>query len=81
MVVTPSLKAANVAARELDARTSSPAWLAYQHGYRWHDTGGWTRLNPGTADPDTGAVFGGPSDEAMLRVGDMLLVDEAGMLD
>jgi exodeoxyribonuclease V alpha subunit len=81
MVVTPTLKAANVAARELDARTSSAAWLAYQHGYRWHDTGGWTRLNPGTADPDTGAVFRGPSDEAMLRGGDLLLVDEAGMLD
>jgi energy-coupling factor transporter ATP-binding protein EcfA2 len=75
MVVTPTLKAANVAARELDARTSSAAWLAYQHGYRWHDTGGWTRLNPGTADPDTGAVFRGPSDEAMLRGGDLLLVD------
>ena len=46
MVVTPTLKAAQVAAGELGARAGSAAWLAYQHGWRWDDTGPWTRLRP-----------------------------------
>lgn len=39
------------------------------------------RLTPGTPDPDTGVVFDSVSDAAALRPGDVLLIDEAGMLD
>ena len=81
MVVAPTLKAANVAAQQLDARASSAASLAYQHGFRWSDDGCWTRLTPGAIDPYTSAVFAGPGENATLRAGDLLLVDEAGMLD
>ncbi len=70
MVVTPTLKAAEVAANETGAEGHSAAWLIHQHGWRWDADGHWTRqLN---AAPD------GP---AHLRAGDLLLVDEAGMLD
>ena len=68
VVVTPTLKAAQVAAREVGA-AGSAAWLVYQHGWRWDDDGAWTRV---AADPASAAV---------LRRGDLLLVDEAGMLD
>lgn len=46
-VVTPTRKAVGVAARELGANAHSVAWLAFQHGYRWHDDGIWIRLRPG----------------------------------
>ena len=69
LVVTPTLKAAQVAAREVGT-AGSVAWLVHQHGYRWDTAGRWTREEP--ADP-------GPS--AVLAPGDLLLVDEAGMLD
>ncbi|MDP9092106.1 MAG: relaxase domain-containing protein [Actinomycetota bacterium] len=81
MVVTPTLKAAHIAAQQIGSRASSAAWLAYQHGYRWNEDGLWTRLEPGQLDPRTNVVFVGPNDAAMLRPGDVLLVDEAGMLD
>jgi len=80
-VVTPTLKAARVAAQQVGGDASSAAWLAYQHGYRWNQHSTWTRLTAGDADPDTGVVFHGPSVTATLRRGDVLLVDEAGMLD
>ena len=69
IVVTPTLKAAEVAARETGAVGHSAAWLIHQHGWRWDDDGNWTR------QPTTPAV------EAQLRAGDLLVVDEAGMLD
>jgi exodeoxyribonuclease V alpha subunit len=85
VVVTPTLKAATVAARELGSRAFSAAWLAHQYGYRWDDHGLWTRLEPGQReshrDPQTGKAYAGPSPQAWLRAGDLLLVDEAGMLD
>ena len=81
VVVTPTLKAARVAADETGARAYSAAWLAYQHGYRWDTHGTWTRLRPGQSDPRTGATYQGPAPGAVLRAGDLLLVDEAGMLD
>ena len=85
VVVTPTLKAATVAARELGSRAFSAAWLAHQYGYRWDDHGVWTRLAPGQReshrDPQTGKAYAGPSPAAALRAGDLLLVDEAGMLD
>ena len=69
LVVTPTLKAAQVAAREVGT-AGSAAWLVHQHGYRWDANCRWTREEP--ADPVA---------EAMLGHGDLLLVDEAGMLD
>ncbi len=68
LVVTPTLKAAHVAAREVGT-AGSVAWLVHQHGFRWDSDGRWTR------------VAAAPPPEAMLGRGDLLLVDEAGMLD
>jgi exodeoxyribonuclease V alpha subunit len=70
MVVTPTLKAAQVAAGETGADGHSAAWLIHQHGWRWDNDGRWTRQPNPTPDPS-----------ALLRAGDLLLVDEAGMLD
>ena len=70
MVVTPTLKAAEVAAAETGADGHSAAWLIHQHGWRWDDEGHWARRPDATPDP-----------AARLRRGDLLLVDEAGMLD
>lgn len=70
MVVTPTLKAAQVAAAETGAEGHSAAWLIHQHGWRWDADGHWTRHQDPTPDPS-----------AWLRAGDLLLVDEAGMLD
>ena len=85
VVVTPTLKAATVAAREIGSRAFSAAWLAHQYGYRWDDHGLWTRLAPGCReghrDPHTAKAYAGPSPQAVLAAGDLLLVDEAGMLD
>ena len=70
IVVTPTLKAAEVAAAETGAEGHSASWLIHQHGWRWDDDGHWTRQ----PDPT-------PTAKARLRRGDLLLVDEAGMLD
>jgi exodeoxyribonuclease V alpha subunit len=70
MVVTPTLKAAQVAAAETGAEGHSAARLLHQHGWRWDADGHWTR-QPNPA----------PGPGAHLRPGDLLLVDEAGMLD
>lgn len=70
MVVTPTLKAAEVAATETGADGHSAAWLITQHGWRWDDDGHWTRRPDAT-----------PCPAARLRPGDLLLVDEAGMVD
>jgi ATP-dependent exoDNAse (exonuclease V) alpha subunit len=81
MAVTPTLKAARVAAYEVGAATGSAAWLVHQHGWRWTTDGAWTRLTLGQTDPATGALYTGPGEVARLRPGDLLVVDEAGMLD
>jgi exodeoxyribonuclease V alpha subunit len=81
VVVTPTLKAANVARAEVGAAAGSAAWLAFEHGWRWNDSGAWTRLPVGQTDPVTGRVYAGPAEGARLRPGDLLVVDEAGMLD
>jgi exodeoxyribonuclease V alpha subunit len=70
VVVTPTLKAAEVAAAETGAEGHSAAWLVHQHGWRWDSEGHWIRR------PD--AV---PQQAAQLHPGDLLLVDEAGILD
>jgi exodeoxyribonuclease V alpha subunit len=69
LVVTPTLKAAEVAARETGASAGSAAALIHQHGWRWDDDGHWTRQSTE------------PSPTAQLQRGDLLLIDEAGMVD
>jgi hypothetical protein len=69
LVATPTLKAAQVAAREVGT-AGSVARLIHQHGYRWDQDGRWSRLHPSEPVP-----------EAVLGDGDLLLIDEAGMLD
>ncbi len=69
VVVTPTLKAAQVAADEIGTKAYSAAWLAHQYGFTWDDDGRWS------SGPAT------PSPEARLQTGDLLLVDEAGMID
>ncbi|TFV81117.1 TrwC relaxase, partial [Blastococcus sp. CT_GayMR20] len=81
VVVTPTLKAAKVAAAEVGAVAGSAARLAFEHGWRWNDDGAWTRLPVGQPDPVTGRAYAGPTGRARLRAGDLLVVDEAGMLD
>ncbi|MGN6250855.1 MAG: MobF family relaxase [Marmoricola sp.] len=70
VIVTPTLKAAEVAAAETGAEGHSAAWLIHQHGWRWDTDGHWTRQ----PDPT-------PEASAALTPGDLLLIDEAGMLD
>lgn len=69
LMVTPTRKAAQVAATEVGTSAHSVAWLLHQHGFRWDDDGAWNRV-PAT-----------PSPSARLHRGDLLVVDEAGMLD
>ncbi|MFT4287448.1 AAA family ATPase [Nocardioides sp.] len=80
-VVTPTKKAADVAAHELGVPADSVAALVYAHGWRWNDDGVWTRLAVGETDPDTGRAYEGPPPEARLVAGERIVVDEAGMLD
>ena len=82
LVVAPSKKAAMVAAEETGSGDATTAHgLAYQHGFRWDTDGVWTRLRPGDTDPVTGHVYTGPQPTAQLTAGDVLVIDEAGMLD
>lgn len=80
-VVTPTKKAADVAAQELGIPTDSVAALVYAHGFRWNNDGVWTRLRSGDTDPETGSTYPGPVTEARLAKGERIVVDEAGMLD
>lgn len=80
-VVTPTKKAANVAAQELGIPTDSVAALVYAHGFRWNSDGVWARLKLGDADPETGSIYRGPAHDARLVLGERIVVDEAGMLD
>ena len=83
-VVTPTRKAAQVAARQLGTPAFSAAWLAHQHGWRWDSDGRWTHLTPGDYDRERRgrrSQYLGPRADAELHPGDVLLVDEAGMLD
>ncbi len=73
VVVTPTLKAAQAAQEQVGADAFSAAWLVHQHGYRWDADGHWTHTEP--------APHARPDARARLLPGDVLLVDEAGMLD
>ncbi|UDY22926.1 MobF family relaxase [Nocardioides sp. Kera G14] len=68
IVVTPTRKAAQVAADEIGTKTSPVAKLLHDHGYRWDDEGHWDQTTPSPTAP--------PLDARTL-----LVVDEAGMLD
>ncbi len=81
IVVTPTLKAAKIARAEVGAHAGSAGWLAFQHGWRWTEHGTWTRLAIGESDPVTGHEYTGPDETAALRPRDLVIVDEAGMLD
>lgn len=65
MVVTPTLKAAQVAQDEVGAAAFTSAWLVHQHGFRWDEDGHWSR-NPVSRDA--------LSAHALLVPGDLLLV-------
>ncbi|WP_245916740.1 MobF family relaxase [Nocardioides gansuensis] len=69
VVVTPTLKAAQAAKQQVGADAFSAAWLIHQHGYRWDQDGHWSQTDAA------------PGARARLLPGDVLLVDEAGMLD
>ncbi len=69
VVVTPTLKAAQAARQHVGADAFSAAWLLHQHGYRWDEDGHWSHTEVA------------PVGRARLLPGDVLLVDEAGMLD
>jgi hypothetical protein len=56
-IVTPTMKAADVAAREFGVPTDSVAKLAHDNGWRWNQDGVWTRLAIGTVDPDNGNTY------------------------
>jgi ATP-dependent exoDNAse (exonuclease V) alpha subunit len=73
VVVTPTLRAAQVAGEQVGCEAFSAAWLVHQHGFRWDDDGRWCRA--GVDDRASGSSL------ARLVPGDVLLVDEAGMLD
>lgn len=75
VVVTPTLKAACVASRETKAQASTAHWLAIQHGFRWDEDGHFGRV------PAAKRIKASPRGAAGLQPGDVLLVDEAGMLD
>ena len=77
VVVTPTLKAAQAARQQVGADAFSAAWLIHQHGYRWDEDGHWTRVDT----PPDAAPEARPDLRARLLPGDVLLVDEAGMLD
>jgi conjugative relaxase-like TrwC/TraI family protein len=69
VVVTPTLRAAQVAEGATGAASHSAAWLLHQHGFRLDADGRWSRVE---SSPDA---------RARLRRGDLLVVDEAGMVD
>lgn len=71
-MVTPTLKAAQAARAQIGADAFSAAWLIHQYGYRWDDDGHWSHVETPRQDIDL---------LARLLPGDVLLVDEAGMLD
>ncbi|WP_448070778.1 AAA family ATPase [Georgenia yuyongxinii] len=80
-IVTPTKKAADVAAQELGVPADSVAKLVHANGWRWNADGVWTRLKVGDTDPETGGTYGGPPPTARLRRVERIVVDEAGMFD
>lgn len=81
VVVAPTKKAAFVAASEIDSDTDTAHALAFQHGYRWDSEGVWSRLHAGDVDASTGREYRGPRVSAVLSDRDVVVIDEAGMID
>lgn len=84
ILVAPTKKAAIVAQREVGAAAGSLHSLLADHGWRWdNDSAGgqrWSRLRIGDIDPESGHRYRGPQ-RFVLRRGDRVVVDEAGMVD
>ncbi|WP_170931790.1 MobF family relaxase [Brachybacterium massiliense] len=84
LTVAPTMKAAQVAQAEIGADGSSLHALLYQHGFRWRTAPSgqttWQRLASGDTDTD-GSIYYGPSAAAQLAAGDVIVCDEAGMVD
>ncbi|MEE1616988.1 MobF family relaxase [Brachybacterium sp. J153] len=84
LTVAPTMKAAQVAQAEIGADGSSLHALLYQHGFRWRTAASgqttWQRLASGDTDTD-GSIYYGPSAAAQLASGDVIVCDEAGMVD
>ncbi len=72
LVVTPTLKAAQAARQQVGTDAFSAAWLIHQNGFRWDQDGHWSRINLAREQINVAA---------RLSPGDVLLIDEAGMLD
>jgi hypothetical protein len=83
IIVAPTKKASAVAGRETGSASSSLHQLLHDYGWRWADDAAgatkWTRLQPGDTDPQSGAIYNGPT--IRIRPIDRIVVDEAGMLD
>ncbi|OCA93157.1 hypothetical protein ACU21_01540 [Actinobaculum suis] len=80
-ILTPTLKAAQAAAKQVGTEAGSIAKLLHAHGYRWDDLGRWTHLQPGQIDPATGTQVSEIPPEYQLQKGQTLIIDEAGMVD
>lgn len=81
IVLAPTLKASQEAAKSIGSRSPSVHKLLHSHGFRWDQHGRYTRLQPGQTDPETGALYRGPSREYRITAGARVVVDEAGMID
>lgn len=68
LVVTPTRKAAQVAAGEVGTEARAVAKLLHEHGFRWDDDGRWSHTEPSPSAPP-------------LNSRTLLVVDEAGILD
>ncbi|WP_431246404.1 AAA family ATPase [Leifsonia xyli] len=83
IIVAPTKKASAVAGREAESASSSLHQLLHDYGWRWRSNQAgateWSRLRIGQTDPTTGHQYLGP--RTLIRVGDRIVVDEAGMLD
>lgn len=84
IAIAPTKKAANVVGREIGADSSSVHALLRDHGWIWetHLDGRevWRQLTLGERWPGTTIPYTGPKNY-ILRPGDRVVVDEAGMLD
>lgn len=81
VVLAPTLKGAQEAARSLEAPAFSVHKLLHANGFRWDENGRYTRLKPGETDPNTGKMYRGPQGDYRLTKEARVVVDEAGMLD
>ncbi|MEN2742665.1 AAA family ATPase [Microbacterium sp. X-17] len=83
IIVAPTKKASAVAGRATGSNSSSLHQLLHDFGWRWiqNSAGGtdWLMLRPGELDPTSGRIYEGA--RTVIKPGDRIVVDEAGMLD